>query len=97
MRADTTYLTTRDLADRWRLSEWTIRDYARRGLITGVERAGRQFRFALDASLAIGDPSAKQFTQSKKISDTVFDDFARELAHLNARRAPAPLSTEAHT
>lgn len=30
MRADVEYLTTRDLAQRWKPSQWTICDYARR-------------------------------------------------------------------
>lgn len=79
MRADTEYLTTRDLADRWRLSAWTIRDYARRGLISGVVRAGRQFRFTPDASLTPTSSCAAKPTASSGHPDSFFDDFTRQL------------------
>lgn len=85
MRADVEYLTTKELAERWKLSAWTVRDYARRGLITGVTRAGRQLRFAPDATLA-NEPSASMTSnEARGDLDVFFDDFARQLA-LTPRR-----------
>ena len=85
MRADTQYLTTKDLADRWQLSAWTIRDYARRGLISGVARAGRQFRFTPDASLTLQERSADAAAAAPESTDSFFDDFARQLAQIRKR------------
>lgn len=85
MRADTQYLTTRDLADRWQLSAWTIRDYARRGLISGVVRAGRQFRFTPEASLTLQESSVGAPGTSAGNADTFFADFARRLAQVHRR------------
>lgn len=85
MRADTAYLTTQDLATRWQLSQWTIRDYARRGLITGVTRAGRQLRFAPDAMLADVRPGPQASNAAGENLDSFFDDFARQLAQTRTR------------
>ena len=85
MRADTEYLTTRDLADRWQLSAWTIRDYARRGLISGVERAGRQFRFTPGASLNLRTPVAGGPASTPDDLGSFFDDFTRQLARAGRR------------
>lgn len=38
-------LTTRELAAKWRKSEWTIRDYAKRGRIPGARKVGRDWLF----------------------------------------------------
>lgn len=51
MRADTRYLSTEELARNWKLSEWTIREHAKRGRIPGAERPGRDWRFPADARL----------------------------------------------
>lgn len=80
MRADTAYLTTQDLADRWQLSRWTIRDYARRGLITGVTRSGRQLRFSPDAALMDREPGPRTAHGAREHLDSFFDDFALKLA-----------------
>ena len=85
MRADTEYLTTKDLAERWKLSAWTVRDYARRGLISGVVRAGRQFRFTPEASLTLQEPNAGVPGTSAGNTDTFFDDFARRLEQVRRR------------
>ncbi|HVA86432.1 MAG TPA: hypothetical protein VNF73_08975 [Candidatus Saccharimonadales bacterium] len=85
MRADTEYLTTQDLADRWRLSAWTIRDYARRGLISGVVRAGRQFRFTPEASLDLQTPVAAGQASTSDGLSSFFDDFTRQLARTGRR------------
>jgi hypothetical protein len=90
MRGDTEYLTTGELASRWRLSAWTIRDYARRGLIDGATRVGREFRFATSAALrtpptvrtpATLPPGATTAARQHMI----FDDFDRRLSELRAR------------
>lgn len=49
MRVDEEYVTAEEIARRWRVSTWTIRDWARRGLIVGAEKAGRGWRFRADA------------------------------------------------
>jgi len=85
MRADTEYLTTRDLADRWQLSAWTIRDYARRGLISGVVRAGRQFRFRPEASLNLRTPVAAGPASGSDGLSSFFDDFTRQLVRASRR------------
>ena len=51
MRADTNYLSTEELARNWKLSEWTIRDHAKRGRISGAIKPGRDWRFPHDARL----------------------------------------------
>lgn len=78
MRADADYLTTGELARRWKLSEWTIRDYARRGLIAGAERAGRRFRFRTTATLRGGRAASSSCRKAGTAS--FFDEFDRQLA-----------------
>lgn len=85
MRSDTEYLTTRDLAQRWRLSPWTIRDYARRGLIQPVARVGREFRFPSTATLSAPCAPAPQQLAEQPRARSAFDDFARALADLVER------------
>ena len=86
MRSDTEYLTTSDLAQRWRLSPWTIRDYARRGLIQPVARIGREFRFPSTAKLTM--PSTGN-TRQQVVDDagarSAFDAFVRALSDLAVR------------
>jgi len=78
MRADTEYLTTHDLAQRWKMSTWTVRDYARRGLIAGAERAGRRFRFRATATLAECPAASTERVVARTAS--FFDEFDRRLA-----------------
>jgi hypothetical protein len=85
MRSDTEYLTTSDLAQRWRLSPWTIRDYARRGLIEPVARVGREFRFPNTAKLTAPSSPARQQLADEPRARSPFDDFARALADLAER------------
>jgi len=85
MRADVEYLTTKELAGRWKLSAWTVRDYARRGLITGVTRAGRQLRFAPDATLASEVSGPQMPNGARSDLDSFFDDYARQLARTPRR------------
>lgn len=82
MRADTEYLTTTDLARRWQLSTWTIRDYARRGMIVGATRTRRRYRFSHEATLRAASP-ARAITNSERA-----DIFARFTRDLNDLRRP---------
>jgi hypothetical protein len=57
LRADITYLTTADLAHRWKRSSYTICEYAKQGRIRGAEKDGNGWRFPENAELL---PSAKK-------------------------------------
>lgn len=57
-------LTTRELAGMWRKSEWTIRDYAKRGRIPGARKVGRDWLFPRGTELALPpDTSAERSTE----------------------------------
>jgi hypothetical protein len=79
MRADTDYLTTADLARHWKLSAWTIREYARRGLIVGASRSRRRYRFSHDATLRSVAPA--RVIMGDERSD-IFAHFTRDLNEL---------------
>lgn len=51
LRVDTTYLTTAQLAVRWKKSAYTICEYAKQGRIDGAVRDGNEWRFPEEAIL----------------------------------------------
>ncbi|HVX39513.1 MAG TPA: helix-turn-helix domain-containing protein [Gemmatimonadaceae bacterium] len=65
MRADTDYITTQQLATNWKLSEWTVRELAKKGRIQGAEKPGRDWRFPADAVLLVSSSSPDSSRLSK--------------------------------
>lgn len=57
MRADTEYLTTKELTERWKYSAWSISQWAKEGRIEGAEKHGGQWRFLPTARLLDAAPS----------------------------------------
>ena len=83
MRADQRYLTTSELAARWRLSRWTLRQFAKAGRIRGAQRLGRDWRFPEDAVLLRVEKSPRHAASRAQAGATI----ARLLAAHQTRRA----------
>lgn len=57
MRADIEYLTTEDLAGRWRCSTWSLSQWAKQGRVPGATKLGRGWRFPKDCTLLSPAPT----------------------------------------
>lgn len=54
MRADIQYLTSKELAARWKISVWSVNHLAKHRRIRGAVKPGRDWRFPDDAELLPG-------------------------------------------
>lgn len=80
MRADTEYLTTKELTERWKYSAWSISQWAKQGRIEGAEKSGGRWRFLPTARLLDAAP-----TEHRAVLDELADAFAaaeRQIAKL---------------
>lgn len=79
MQADTEYLTTAQLAERWQCSTWSLSVWAKQGRVTGARRLGRDWRFPVHAQLLPATPvQAKEQQPAPSVSTA--------LASLRAKR-----------
>ena len=91
LQAGVKYLTVVTLAANWELSAWTIRDYAKRGRISGARKPGRDWKFPEDAVL-LDEPAETAGVRAGRAAPTptavqaARSTIAQQLAEARARR-----------
>lgn len=90
LQAGVKYLTVVTLAANWELSAWTIRDYAKRGRISGARKPGRDWKFPEDAVL-LDEPAETAAVRAVKAAaptavQAARSTIAQQLAEARARR-----------
>lgn len=76
MRADTQYLTSKELAARWKISVWSVNHLAKHRRILGAVKPGRDWRFPEDAELLPAPAGAPQVAEDP---DAVLTAFLKRL------------------
>jgi predicted site-specific integrase-resolvase len=59
LRANTTYVTTTQLAAQWKKSAYTVCEYAKQGRIDGAVKDGNEWRFPESAVLKPATPISR--------------------------------------
>ena len=87
LQAGVKYLTVVTLAANWELSAWTIRDYAKRGRISGARKPGRDWKFPEDAVL-LDEPGVRagRTAPTPTAVQAARSTIAQQLAEARARR-----------
>jgi len=78
MRANTQYVTSKELAARWKISVWSLNHLAKQHRIQGAVKPGRDWRFPEDAELLPG-PATPVPRAADTDTDAVLAAFLRRL------------------
>jgi excisionase family DNA binding protein len=72
MQANTEYLTTEELAARWKCSTWSLSQWAKAGRIRGAAKMGNAWRFPATAELVNAQTESELTNSSVRSAGTVW-------------------------